>query len=428
MKVFLVSTIAVVLAASLCSVGHAEDGEGYWNQFRGPNGDGKTSAKKIPIEFGETQYGFPKNVTWRTAIPGRGYSSPVIWDDQVWLTTAPVEGKELFAVAVDLQSGEIIHHIKVFDFISNSTQNPSARRNSHASPTPVVEEGRVYVHFGRNGTACLDTNTGEKIWERRDFECNHGVRPGSSPIIYGDSLFVAFDGVDAQYIVALDKNTGETLWRRDRNVEIGDREPDYFKGFSTATIIEYEGRRQLISDAASTAISYDPETGEEFWRVRHGGINAAGRPVFENGLLYFRGDAENTLHAIRPSGSGDVTDTHIVWGTTKGRPDFPSYLVVDDLLFVVNSGGVASCLEAKTGRELWKERLGGHYYWASPLYAGGNVYFFSKEGIVSVIAASREFEVVGENSFEEGFHASPAVAGNALILRSATHLYRVEEE
>lgn len=425
MKAILAPAITIMLLTFLCFPGYAQGREANWDQFRGPNGDGKSLAKNLPVEFGETQ-----NVRWKTAIHGRGFSSPVVWDDQIWLTTAPLDGSELYALAIDLESGEIVHDIKVFD-----VAEPDNRfdRNSHATPTPVVEEGRVYVHFGRNGTACLDTKTGTKLWENRNFrpdEC--GMRPASSPIIDGDSLFVAFDNCYEQYVVALDKRTGETLWKKDREIEFEPEGPnndenERNKAYSTGKVIEHEGRQQLISPAASATISYDPKTGEELWRVSHGAHSAGCRPLFEHGLVYIvKGLYEPGLLAIRPTGSGDVTDTHIAWSTDNRPPEISSPLIVDDLLFMVGDG-MATCLEATSGREVWRERLGGNY-WASPLYAAGKVYFSSKQGKVVVISASREFQLLAENNFDGGFNASPAVAGNALILRSLTHLYCISKQ
>ena len=416
MKAFLVPVFATILSASLCLNASADN----WNQFRGPSGDGKSLAKNLPVEFGET-----KNVRWKTAIPGTGFSSPVVWDNQVWVTTSPDDANELYAIAVDLDSGEIVHNVKVFDFVPDR-MNPYDE-NSDASPTPVVEEGRLYVHFGTNGTACIDTKTGEKLWENREHHCAHDTRPASSPIIEGDSLFVALDGTDVQFIVALDKNTGKTLWRQDRNIDFAEENATYNKAFSTAKVIEFEGRRQLISPAADYTISYDPETGEELWRAFHGGMNSACRPLFEHGLVYVIAGYKHNLMAIRPSGTGDVSDTHTVWSSKKSVPDMTSQLIIGDHFFMVNGGGSAACLEAKTGNLIWRQRLGGHYYWASPLYADGKIYFFSKEGNVSVIAASEEYKVLAENKFDEGFLASPAVVGNSLILRTLGHLYRIEE-
>jgi outer membrane protein assembly factor BamB len=467
------------------------EGSTYWNQFRGPNGDGISQAKNLPVEFSET-----KNVRWKTPIHDRGWSSPVVWGNQIWLTTAREDGTEMFVICVDLESGEIIHDIKLFDVAEPQMDRPEL--NTFATPTPIIEDGRIYVHFGAYGTACLDTRSGERLWERRDFNCRHYVKPASSPIIDGNSLFLTFDGVDVQYVVALDKRTGETLWRRDRergrdfaavlakdgfDVEEAAKEKpgdNNRKSSATPTIIEYEGEKQLISPAAEHTISYDPKTGETNWWVMHEGWgwNVACRPVFANGLVYFTQGVNGHLVAVRPSGTGDVTDTHTVWSVGgKAAPEIPSPLIVDDLLFVKSdSGGSVSCLDAITGEQIWRERLpGGGVFWASPLYADGKIYIAGKKGVVYVIKAAREFELLAVNSLEKsdgtkdaaksdidlvelkeqmleegksdeeikkyfaqvgkeketgglkakerGFNASPAVAGDAIILRSETHLY-----
>jgi outer membrane protein assembly factor BamB len=327
-------------------------------------------------------------------------------------------------------------------------ENPGL--NTHATPTPIIEEDRVYVHFGTYGTTCLDTKTAKKLWERRDLNCDHRVRPASSPVIDGDSLFLHFDGVDAQFVTALDKNTGKTLWLQNRGIhsDLGavlkaeglsdadveatkKKKPnDNRKAYATPTIIEYQGQRQLISPAAEVTFSYDPKDGEELWRVRHRGWgwNAACRPIFEHGLVYFTTGFSRHLVAVRPSGNGDVTDTHIAWSNRKFVPNMPSPLIVDELLFMVSDQCFASCLEAKTGRELWKERLrAGGDHWASPLYADGKIYFCGKKGVVSVIAVGRDFKLLAENRFDASFIASAAIAGDAIILRSLTHLYCVAE-
>ena len=420
---------------------YAQDGtkENYWNQFRGPNGDGKATETNLPIEFSET-----KNVRWKVPIHDKGYSSPIVWGNQIWVTTAREDGRELFAICVDLENGNILQDIKVFDVAEPQLEHGDL--NSHASPTPVVEEGRIYVHYGTYGTACLDTKTGDKLWERRDLNCDHRVRPASSPIIDEDTLFLTFDGVDVQFIAALDKNTGDTLWLQHRKVDSNfeevlkakgvtdieetnkEKPNDNRKSYATPTIITFQGKKQLVSPAAEVTISYDPKTGDELWRVRHEGWgwNVACRPIFAHNLVYFTIGVEKLLLAVDPSGAGDVTDTHIVWSNRKGAPEIPSPLIVDDLVFMVNEGGVASCLEAKSGNQVWRGRVGGDH-WASPLYAGGNIYFFSMDGRVSVISAGREFKLLARNEFDTEFIASGAVAGNTLILRSRTHLYCIED-
>lgn len=414
---------------------------GHWNQFRGPSGDGKARGADLPLEFSET-----KNIRWKTAIHGKGWSSPVVWGRQIWLTSGREDGSELFALCVDLDSGKIIHDLKVFDVAQ--PQSEWSDLNSHATPTPVVEEGRVYVHFGTYGTACLDTKTGRTLWERRDLNCDHRVRPASSPIIEGDSIFLHFDGVDAQFVVALDKRNGKTQWLTNRDVQsdlaetlraqgVTDVEKtlkakpnDNRKAYATPTVIAYQGRRQLISPGAEVTFSYDPANGEELWRVRHPGWgwNVACRPVFENGLVYLTTGVSRHLLAVRPSGSGDITETHIAWSTKRSTPSIPSPLIVDDLLFMVSNEGFASCLEAETGKVLWKERLrSGGEHWACPVFADGKLYFCGKRGVVSVVRAAREFQLLGENRLEASFIASPAIVEDNLILRSLTHLYCVAE-
>jgi outer membrane protein assembly factor BamB len=248
--------------------------------------------------------------------------------------------------------------------------------------------------------------------------------------------------------VALDKNTGQTKWRQERKSgvdfeavlkasgvpdieKVKEAKPnDNRKAYATPTIIEYQGKKQLISPAAEVTFSYDPQTGAELWRVRHPGMgwNAACRPVFGHGLVYSTTGFSRHLLAVRPSGTGDVTETHVAWSTKRSTPSVPSQLIVDDLLFMVSDEGFVSCLQATTGREFWRQRLpAGGSYWASPVCAGGKIYFSGKNGIVSVIAATRDFQLLAENRSEAGFIASPAIAGAAVILRSLTHLYCVAE-
>ena len=440
-NVCITSLTFIFLSVFVSSYAHpAQNGisKDHWNQFRGPNGDGKAITDSIPIEFNEI-----KNVRWKTSIHDKGYSSPIVWGNQIWVTTAREDGRELFAICVDLESGDILHDIKVFDVAEPQLEHGDL--NSHASPTPIIEDGRIYVHYGTYGTACLDTKTGEKLWERRDLNCDHRVRPASSPIIDEETLFLTFDGVDVQFIAALNKNTGDTLWLQHRKVDSNfedvlkakgvkdveetkkEKPNDNRKSYATPTIITFQGKKQLISPAAEVTISYDPKTGDELWRVRHEGWgwNVACRPIFAHDLVYFTTGVEKLLLAVDPSGSGDVTDSHIVWKHRKGAPEIPSPLIVDDLMFMVNEGGVVSCVDAKSGNPVWKGRVGGNH-WASPLYAGGNIYFFSMEGRVSVISAGREFQLLARNAFDGEFIASGAIAGNALILRSLTHLYCIE--
>jgi len=389
----------------------------YWNQFRGPNGDGLVMGTGLPIEFSET-----RNLGWKTPIHGEGYSSPVIWGNQIWLTTASFDERKLFAVCVDLKSGQILHDIEVF--VVKESELQSKQPNSHASPTPIIEEDRVYVHFGTYGTACLNTETGQKMWQRQDLNCFHEVRPGSSPILDGDLLFLIYDGVDKQFIVALDKYTGETRWLKyDRSWQTSQTGMTA-KSFSTPTVIEHLGTKQLIAPSADYTIAYEPKTGDELWRIRHPkvGMNVASRPIYKNGLVLLTTGTSKHLLAVDPSGKGNITDTGIVWESRKGVPDISSPLIVNDLIYFTNEGGVVSCLDLSSGKNRWKGRIKGNH-WASPIYQAGRIYFFSKEGRISVISSGGKFKKLATNKFETSFVASPAVSEDKLIVRSTTDLY-----
>ncbi|MGE3409943.1 MAG: PQQ-binding-like beta-propeller repeat protein [Pirellulales bacterium] len=418
--------LCFALLTCACSAALPDDN---WNQFRGPRGDGTSLAKHLPAEFGE---GSPE-IVWKTAVPGRAWSSPVVWGDQIWVSNAPevqnlAEGQDrlekplpLSAVCLDLQSGKIIYDIVLFEIDAPQFTHPT---NSFGSPTPYIEEGRVYMHFGAYGTACLDTNTGKKLWERTDFPCDHFRGPGSSVAVYGDLLYLTFDGYDYQYLVALDKFTGRTVWKKDRDFDFGNIDGDAKKAYSTPSLFTIGGRSVLVSPFAGATIAYDPKTGDTVWKLMHGGMNAAGRPLAGNGLIYINtADGPNPLIALRPEGTGDVT-ADIAWKTNKGVPKRPSQVLVNGLMFMMNDSGVATCLDAKSGEQLWSERVGGDY-WASPLYANGLIYSFSQSGEIPVFKAAREYELVAQNKLDDGFVASPAVAGESLIVRSKSHLYRI---
>lgn len=433
--------LCVTILSSVSSAAE-QDSSQHWNQFRGPNGDGVSTSQNLPVEFDEA-----KNIRWKIAIPDSGWSSPVVWQNEIWLTTGSDAKEELRAICVDLETGQITKDIKVFDMIERKVEtaykHDSPHLNSPATPTSVVEENWVFVSFGSQGIACLDRNSGDVVWQRRDLRIYQPVRQGSSPIVDDKNLYVAFDGNFEQYFIALDKATGETCWKMDRNVgtvwsatlnakglspkKLGGKPGDNKKSFATATLIEIDGRRQLIAPAAEATISYDPDMGEELWRVMYpGGFNVAARPIYANGLVYvFTSGLNKLLLAIKPDGSGDVTETHVAWSTARSTPSIPSPVIVNDLMFMVTDNGIARCLEAKTGEEVWQKRLRGEH-WASPLYVDGKLYFSSKQGDVTVLAASgTEPMVMARNEMNATFIASPAVAGSSLILRSTTHLYCV---
>jgi len=381
-----------------------------WPEFRGPDGQGHSTDTNLPIEWSET-----RNVRWKTPIPGRGWSSPAIADGRIWLTTAvDADGTSLRALAFDLESGREVVNVEVFHVKRPVAVNP---KNSRASPTPIVDGERVYVHFGADGTAAL-TASGEVVWKTRlPYESQHGN--GASPIVYGDLLIVSCDGSDAAFVVAFDKRTGKVRWRTWR------RQP-WDQAYSTPLVIRVGDRDELISVGAYRAAAYDPSTGKEIWRVSYAdGFSNVPRPVFGHGLVYIAtGFQEPSLLAVRADGSGDVTKTHIAWTLRRGAPLTPSPLLVGDELYVVNDGGIATCLDAKTGETHWVQRLGGGYS-ASPVFADGRIYFLSEEGMARVIAPGREFRVLATSKIDGDTLGSMAIANGSIFIRTDSFLYRI---
>jgi len=403
---------------------YAENG---WPMFRGPQGNGAVSGSHLPLHWSETQ-----NVLWKTAIPDLGWSTPVVQDDRIWLTSATKKGEDFFVFCVDAKSGRIL--IKKQLFHSDTPEHLGNSVNCYASPSPAIEKGRVYLHFGSYGTACLDAMTGSLIWKRDDLKCRHYRGPGSSPILYRDLLILTFDGVDLQYLIALDKRTGKTIWKTDRTIEWKDlnkngqpkMDGDFRKGFTTPLVIDVGGKEQLISPASSTLFAYEPDTGKEIWRIRNTAHTPAVSPVFANDLvLAVTGHGASEMLAIRPDGQNDVTDSHVAWRFTgKDVPQTPSPVVLKGLLYMISDNGKLNCIEVETGKVLWRESIGGNHI-ASPIHDGELIYFFSLSGKTIVIRAGRTFEKLAVNHLDSGFMASPAVAGDAFILRTKTHLYRI---
>ena len=400
-----------------------------WPQFRGPDGTGHSDARGLPLQWSES-----KNVVWKTPIHDRGWSSPVIYGNQIWLTSATKDGRELYVFCIDRETGKIVKDWKLFD-----VEKPQFAHafNTHASPTPVIENGRVYITFGAPGTAAIDTKTFRVLWERRDIECNHFRGAGSSPIIFRNLLLMHFDGSDYQFVVALDKNTGKTVWQTKRSIDFQDldqngkpaAEGDLRKAFSTPHVARIKGRWEMISLGAKAAYSYDPMTGKELWRVEERGQHSAStRPIVTGDLIFFpTGFSAGQLYAVRTGGNGLLPDSHVAWKVKRGVPNKPSILLVDGLIYMMGDTGIASCIDAKTGEQVWQQRIGGEYS-ASPVYADGRLWFFSEDGKTMVLKPGRTFEQVAENRLDDGFLASPAIAGKAFYLRTRTHLYRIEEK
>ena len=394
---------------------------GDWPQFRGPDGQGHSDQTGIPIHWKEGE-----NITWKTAVPGEGWSSPVIAGDQVWMTSAEAEGKSLHAICIDKRSGKLLHNVEV---LTPQDAGPLHRLNGYASPTPVLDGERVYTHFGPRGSVCLDT-TGKIIWKNNSFKYNVIQGAASSPILHGDLLILTCDGIDNQFIVALDKRTGKIKWKQPRaHLEAAAKKRSIAKmSYSTPLIQRINGVPQLVCSGADHVASYDLKTGAEIWWLPYDGFSIVGRPSYGNGLFYVVGSIRQDhfcVYAVHP-GKGRLRDDQVVWQRSISIPHVSSPLLVGRELFVVHDGGVASCVDALTGKEHWRERLGGNHD-ASPVEIRGRIYFCNREGKTTIAAASDKFEVLAINQLKGTFKASPAIADGALFLRSDTHLYRIEK-
>ncbi len=381
-----------------------------WPQFRGPTGQGVSDEQGLPLTWSETT-----NVRWKVAIPGKGWSSPVIQGNRIWLTTATEDGKSLRAISIDKNSGAIIRNVEVFHQKSARLTNP---KNSFASPTPIVEGDRVYVHFGAFGTACL-TQSGEIVWKIK-LEYDNGQHgTGGSPVLYDDLLIISCDGNDAQFVVALDKLTGKVRWKKSR---------EGYQAYTTPLIVKLPAGDQLISPGAFRAIAYDPRNGKELWQVNYGeGFSNVPRPVYGDGLVFIcTGFQQPSLLAVRLDGKGDVTKSKIQWRLDRGVPLTPSPLLVGTELYFVTDYGIVTCVDPKTGKEYWRARIGGNHS-ASPIYADGRIYFLSEEGESVVLAAGQQLKHLATNQLDGRTLASMAVDSGAIFIRSETHLYCIQK-
>lgn len=385
--------------------------EAQWPEFRGPTGQGHSPEQGLPLDWSES-----RNVVWKRPVPGRGWSSPVVSGNQVWLTTAVKAsgGASLRALSFAVDTGAPMADVEVFRSRRGDALNP---KNSLASPTPIVDGDRVYVHFGQDGTAAL-TASGDIVWKTQlRYESQHGS--GGSPVLYKDLLIVNCDGADDAYVAAIDVATGKVRWRTRRRMP-------FDQAYATPLVVRVGDNDQVVSPGAYRAAAYDPLTGREIWRVDYDdGFSNVPRPVAGNGLVYIAtGFQQPTLLAVRTDGTGDVSHSHVAWKISRGAPLTPSPLLVGDLLYFVSDGGVASAVDARTGEFIWQHRLSGTFS-ASPVFADGRIYFQSEEGVTTVIAPGREFRQLATSQLDGATLASPAVAAKSFFLRTATHLYRI---
>jgi outer membrane protein assembly factor BamB len=342
----------------------------------------------------------------------------------VWLTTSEPVGKKVKVIGIKEKDGSIIHNIEVFEIEFPQDQHPL---NTYASPSPVLEPGRIYVHFGAYGTACLDTRSGKILWKRTDLQCDHGVGPGSSPMLYKNLLILTFDGQDLQYLIALDKQTGKTVWKSPRSLDYSSMAPDARKALTTPVVVRFNGRDQLISVGPHVVMAYEPLTGKEIWKVRFEGFSASSRPVADDQNIYINcGLTPASIMAIELSGTGDKTDTGIVWSNKHNMAARSSPLLIDGLFYMVNSAGQAKCIDKQTGKELWVERVGEETS-ASPVFVGGKIYTFDQGGLTTVFLPGRTYTRIAENRISDGYMASPAITDGAFYLRSKSELIKIEE-
>ena len=440
LRCFSVAVSSAVILAAAASVS-AED---EWPQFQGPRADGHSSATGLPLTWSEKE-----NVAWKVAIPGGGHSSPVISGNEIWLTTAvqkPLteeEKKERLAkipnsrglelagsvsfrvICVERDSGEIKHNFELFHA---KNPEPIHALNSYASPSPIIENGKLYCHFGTYGTCCIDTVTAKVDWKNTELHADHQNGPGASPSLWQNVLILNFDGIDTQFIAGVDKRTGKTLWKTPRSAKMPDRK-EFRKTYSTALVIEDLRGAQVISPGADWVYSYDPASGRELWRASYGtlGFSTVPRPlIWKNLAILTTSFIRPRILSVKFDGKGDVTKTHVVWTKDGQLPSKPSMLLVKDRLYFISDKGIGMCLNVETGGEVWKERVGGAFS-ASPVYADGRMYFFDQAGKTTVLAPGNEYKLLSENELDGGFMASPAIAGKAIFLRTETHLYRIEK-
>ena len=406
----------VALALATVAAAHA----GEWPQFRGPTGQGHAADASVPLTWSETE-----NVAWKTAVPGRGWSSPVIAGGLVWLTTAVTDretGTSLQLLSYDTRTGDAAMEIEVFAISDTTLRN---QKNSFASPTPVIDPGggRVYVHFGAQGTAAAAVageTQGGILWRTRfSYTSQHGN--GGSPILHDGLVIVSIDGYDTAFLVALDAETGEERWRSVRPSPIS-------QAYSTPLAIHVGQAEQIVNVSAFRASAHEPATGREIWRVEYpGGFSNVSRPVYGHGLVYLStGFNEPVLLAVRPTGQGNITNSEVAWRLRRGAPLTVSPILVGNELYTVTDSGIATCIDASTGEIRWQHRLGGNHS-ASPIHAGGRIYFQSEEGVTTVIEPGDEFRQLARNELDGSTLASIAVSDGAFFIRTGTHLYRIED-
>jgi outer membrane protein assembly factor BamB len=421
-RIYLILTIFLLLGIQ--STRAQQDN---WTHFRGSNLNAIATETQVPLVWNDST-----NIMWKTDIAGKGWSSPVVYGNQVWVTTATENGKKMLAVCVDINSGKKIYDLLLFQ--PDTIQSKHAI-NTYATPTCCIEDGFVYAHFGTYGTACINTVNGVLVWKRTDLNCNHVQGPGSSPILYKNLLILHYDGTDVRYVVALDKKTGKTVWKTNRP-------EDLYKGmasiskkaFITPIIITIKGEDLLISSAASALFAYNPDNGKEVWRIVKGRESTVSSPFIENGVLYYYTSWTTPpeiveplieLVAVNPVGKGDITKTNILWKLEAPRDQLSTPLIKEGKIYTVDNRSLLMCIDAKTGKIVYSSKLKQKYN-SSPIFAGENIYFTSVKGETMIIKPGDKLQLVAENKLSGGeVYATPAFVRNSILFRTDKYLYRI---
>ena len=396
-----------------------------WTHFRGNNLNGISEDQNAPITWSDST-----NIIWKTDIQGKGWSSPVVFGDQIWVTSANEDGKQMAGICLDFNSGKLIYNINLFE---PDVTYPKHSINTYATPTPCIEDGFVYLNFGTYGTACVDSENGKVVWKRTDLNCDHVQGPGSSPILYRNLIILHIEGIDVQYLVALDKQTGETVWKTDRPADL--YEPLAAigrKAYITPVIMNVNGQDLLISNGSAVCIAYNPLTGEEVWRVVEGEDSTIAMPFSENGIVYFfpsfvtgpDGEKYTELLAVNPDGEGDITKTNVLWRFKSPILQLLTPLIKDGLIYTIDTRNKLYCLDARTGQEVYSKKLKQKYN-SSPVFAGGNIYFTAVNGATMVLKAGNQLQILAENKLPGEVYATPALLRNSILIRNDSRLYRI---
>lgn len=440
----LTKTIQAIVLSSLCSIStsHAfcDEIDAHWPQWRGPSAQGIATATQIPTQWSDTT-----NIRWKVKTIGRGYSSPVITGNQIWLTTAIetaasaeaaalrlksntgdqpltlLDQAELKALCYERDSGKLLHEVSLL-----TVKDPQwvHKLNSYASPTPFLEGSKLYCHFGSYGTICLDIGTQKIDWVNTELSVMHENGPGGSPVVIENCVVFHMDGSDKQFIVALDKTTGNVAWKTDRSGEMH-ANPQLKKSYGTPVIVTINGKEQIVSAASNWLYSYNPSNGSELWKVPYGqlGFSLTPRPVVGNGHIYcVTGFGKGQILAIKYA---DVPSPEVSWRFARGTPTMPSPLLVDRHLYFISDNGVFTCLDAMTGEEKYRERLSGNFS-SSLWYAAGKLFISNREGITYVLQPGDTFSLLAKNELPDAIFATPAAVGNSIYLRTEEHLYCIE--